>query len=133
MTNGKLCQLTNTVKCNLQPTAKSLSGGNTELPKPKERPLLFCLVNLSLTERIRYTDIAELRVQIPSKPDGKVVGVQVIFLWGDVMDFAEDVALEWIEELGRIGGEAIKKLDKRRVPKRYQDSPGWAKQKHLSE
>lgn len=95
--------------------------------------MLFCLVNLSLTERIRYTDIAELRVQIPSKPYGKVVGVQVIFLWGDVMDFAEDAALERIEELGRIGGEAIKKLGKRRVPKRYQDSPGWAKQKHLSE
>lgn len=95
--------------------------------------MLFCLGNLLLTEQIRYTDIAELRVQIPSQPYGKVVGVQVIFLWGDVMDFAEDVVLEWIEELGRIGRKAIKRLGKRRVPKRYQDSPGWAKQKHLSE
>lgn len=121
------------MKCNLQPTAGSLSRGNTELPQPKERPLLLCLGNLSLTEQSLYTDTAELRVRIPSKPHRKVVGVQVIFLWGDVMDFVEDMALEWNEELGRIRGEPIKNLGRRRVPKRYRDSPGWARQKSLSE
>lgn len=121
------------MKCNLQPTAESLSRGNKELPQPKERPLLLCLGNLSLTEQSLYTDTAELRVQIPSTPHRKVVGVQVIFLWGEVMDFVEDMALEWNEELGRIRGEPIKNLGRRRVPKRYWDSPGWARQKSLSE
>lgn len=103
------------------------------IPKTQGAALAFLSRNLSLTERSLYVDIAELRVQIPSKPRGKVVGVQVIFLWGDVMGLAEDMALEWVEELRRIRGELIKSLGKRRVPKRYWDSPGWAKQKPLSE